>query len=67
VFRIQFSGHSSAWWASNCVAHMLTKESKPFSDVKFIQKYFQHILQEICSEKEMVFNIISLFHVTMFK
>jgi len=46
---------------------MLTKESKPFSDVKFIQKYFQHILQEICSEKEMVFNIISLFHVTMFK
>jgi hypothetical protein len=36
------------------VAHLLAKESNPFSDGEFIRKCLQHIVQDIYPEKEIV-------------
>jgi hypothetical protein len=37
----------------------LGEERKPFSDGEFTRKYLQHILQEICPEKETAFNTVN--------
>jgi hypothetical protein len=40
--------------ASNRVAQLLAKESKPFSDEEFVRRHLQLMLQDICQEKETV-------------
>jgi hypothetical protein len=37
-------------------------ESKLFSNGEFARKCLKHIMQEMCSDKEDVFNIVGLFH-----
>jgi hypothetical protein len=46
-----------------CVAHLLAKESKPFSVGEFVRKCLQHIVQEIW--KKELFNTVSLSYATM--
>jgi hypothetical protein len=53
--------------ASYRVDHLLAKESKPFSNGRFIRKCLQHIVQEIYPEKETVFNTVSLSRATMMR
>jgi hypothetical protein len=65
VFRKQCNDSSSALQASYHVAHLLAKESKPFSNRKSIRKCLQLIVQEICPEKETVSNTVSLSCATM--
>jgi hypothetical protein len=36
-----------------------------YSDGEFVRKRSQHIVQEICPEKDIVFNIVNLSRATM--
>jgi hypothetical protein len=45
VFRKQSNDKSYS------VTHLLAKERKPFFDGKFVRKFWQHTVQEICPEK----------------
>jgi hypothetical protein len=42
----------------------LTTDSRTFTDGKFVRKYLEHRVQEICPEKKTVFNTFSLSRAT---
>jgi hypothetical protein len=63
-FRKQSSDNSFALRASYRVAQLLAKERKPFSDRECVRKCLQHMVEEICLEKETVFNATRLSHTT---
>jgi hypothetical protein len=39
VIRKQSGDSPATVWASYCVAHLLAKESKPFSNGEYVRKY----------------------------
>jgi hypothetical protein len=51
--------------ASYRVAHLLPKQSKLLSGGECVRKCLQHTVQEICLEKETVFNTVGLSGATM--
>jgi hypothetical protein len=54
IFRKQSNDSSYEMQDSYRIAYLLANQSKHFSYEEFIIKYLQHVVQEICLEKEIV-------------